>query len=175
MLGPKGTGFLYVNKDFQDVLQPYFVGGGSDDGKWDMLKMPADMGKYANTAHKYYGGTQALGLYKGVDAAIDFIEAIGMENIHNRIKYLGSYTQEHLRSFGDKVELLTPTEEQSRCAVNGFRVKGVPYTKFYEMCTAKKVRIRGVAENKLNSLRVSTHIYNNKDEIDMLMDIIDKA
>lgn len=175
MLAPKGTGFLYVRKDFQDTLQNYFVGGGSDDAKWNTASKPIVMGGYANSAHRYYGGTQALALYKGVNAAIDFIESIGMDNIHNRIKYLGKYTQDRLLEFGDKVKLITPTEERSRCAVNGFKVKGITHTKFYDLCVENKVRIRSVAENGLNSLRVSTHIYNSKDEIDKLMEIIKKV
>ena len=175
MLGPKGTGFLYVRKDFQDTLQTYFVGGGSDNAKWNMSTTPIVMGDYASSAHRYYGGTQASGLYKGVIASIDFIETIGLQNIHSRIKSLGKYTQDQLLALDGKVELLTPTEERSRCAVNGFRIKGVEYTKFYETCVANKVRIRSVAENGLNSLRVSTHIYNNKEEIDSLIALVKKA
>lgn len=175
MLGPKGTGFIYVRKDFQDTLQTYFVGGGSDNAKWNMATTPVAMGEYASSAHRYYGGTQASGLYKGVVAAIDFIETIGMQNIHNRIKSLGKYTQTRLLELGDKIELLTPTEDQSCCAVNGFRIKGVLFTKFYETCAEHKIRIRSVAENNLNSLRVSTHIYNNKSEVDKLIDLIKKA
>ncbi len=175
VLGPKGTGFLYVRKDFQDTLQTYFVGGGSDDAKWNMATTPVTMGSYAPSAHRYYGGTQASGLYRGVVAAIDFIETIGMQNIHNRIKSLGKYTQDRMLELDGKVELLTPTEERSRCAVNGFRIKGVEYTKFNETCGLNKIRIRSVAENGLNSLRVSTHIYNNKQEIDALIDLIKKA
>lgn len=172
MLGPKGTGFLYVRKDFQETLQTYFVGGGSDNGKWNMASVPISTGNYAKSAHRYYGGTQALGLYKGVDAAIDFIETIGMTNIHNRIKHLGAYVQDGLLAIGDKIELITPTEDRSRCAVNGFRIKGVEYTKFYSLCAENKIRIRSVAENGLNSLRVSTHIYNNKAEIDKLLVLV---
>jgi selenocysteine lyase/cysteine desulfurase len=175
MLGPKGTGFLYVRKDFQKTLQPYTVGGGSDNAKWNMAVTPAVMGDYADSAHRYYGGTQAQGLYKGVNAAIDFIENIGFTNIHNRLKYLGKYTQDRLLEFGNKVELITPTEERSRCAVNGFRIKGADFEKFYDTCVNNKIRIRVVHENGLNSLRVSTHIYNNKGEVDMLMDLIKKA
>ncbi|MEI6598639.1 MAG: aminotransferase class V-fold PLP-dependent enzyme [bacterium] len=175
MLGPKGTGFLYVRKDFQDTLQTYFVGGGSDNAKWNMATNPVQMGEYASSAHRYYGGTQNIGLYRGVDAAIDFIENIGVQNIHDRIKMLGGYTQQKLLEFGDKVELITPTEEQSRCAVNGFRIKGMEFTKFNTLASENKIRIRSVAENGLNSLRVSTHIYNTKSEIDKLMELIKKV
>jgi cysteine desulfurase/selenocysteine lyase len=175
LLGPKGTGFLYVRKDFQDTLQAYFVGAGSDNAKWNMASTPVAMGEYALSAHRYYGGTQSSGLYKGVIAAIDLMESIGMQNVHDRIKSLGKYTQDRLVELDGKVELITPTEERSRCAVNGFRIKGVAYNKFYETCAANSIRIRSVAENGLNSLRVSTHIYNNKQEIDMLIDLVKKA
>lgn len=174
MLGPKGTGFFYVRKDMLDTLQPYFVGAGSDNGKWDTASVPIKSGQYAETAHRYFGGTQSLGLYRGVDAAIAFIETIGMKNIHNRIKSLGKYTQDRLLDLGDRIELLTPTEDRSRCAVTGFRIKGVDFAKFYQTCLENKIHIRSVSENGLNSLRVSTHIYNNKDEIDKLMDMVRK-
>src|SRR5690606_28838529 len=135
----------------------------SDNAKWNMMETPVVMGEYASSAHRYYGGTQSSGLYKGVIAAIDFIESIGIQNINTRIKSLGKYTQDQLLSLGDKVELLTPTEDRSRCAVNGFRIKGVEYGDFYKTCAENKIRIRSVAENGLNSLRVSTHLYNNRD------------
>lgn len=175
MLGPKGTGFLYVRKEFQDTVQTYYSGGGTDDGKWDLMANPIRIGGYAHSAHRYFGGTQANGLYTGVNAAIDFIETIGQKNIYHRIKALGKYTQDSLLEFGNKIELLTPTEERSRCAVNGFRIKGVDYAKFFTTCGEHKIRIRMVPEMGLNCLRVSTHIYNNKEEVDRLMDLIKKT
>jgi L-cysteine/cystine lyase len=175
MLGPKGTGFLYVRKGFQDTLQAYYAGGGTDDGKWNIMTNPITIGNYAPSAHRYFGGTQANGLYTGVNASIDFIETIGQKNIHRRIKYLGKYTQDRLLEFGNKIELLTPTEERSRCAVNGFRIKGVDYQKFFTRCNDKKIRIRMVPENGINSLRVSTHIYNSKADVDRFIEEVKKV
>lgn len=175
MLGPKGTGFLYVRAEFGAVLQPYFVGGGSSGGDWDIVHTPGYMPPYADSAHRYFGGTQSLGLAKGVIASIDFLNNIGMDNVYNRVKYLGSYVQERLLALGDKVELITPTEEQSYCAVNSFRIKNVPYNEFYKICSTNKIRVRGVPENGINCIRVSTHIYNNTREIDSLVDTITRA
>jgi len=59
--------------------------------------------------------------------------------------------------------------------VNGFRIKGVDYHKFFDICATNKMRIRAVPENGLNCLRVSTHIYNNKGEVDQLMELIKKS
>lgn len=175
MLGPKGTGFLYVRKEFQQTLQTYFVGGGSDKAQWNMAANPIVMGDYADSAHRYYGGTQNLGLYKGLEASIDFINQIGMDTIYKRISYLGKYTQDALLSVGDKMEMLTPTEDISRCAVNGFRIKGVQFEQFNKTASEQKIRIRIVPENGLNSLRISTHIYNNTAEIDQLIELVKKA
>ncbi len=175
MLGPKGTGFLYVRKDFQRILQPYFVGGGSDKAQWNMAVNPVVMGDYADSAHRYYGGTQNLGLYRGLEASIDFMNEIGINIIYKRICYLGKYTQDALLSVGDKMELLTPIEDISRCGINGFRIKGVQFDQFYKTALEQKVRIRMVPENGLNCLRVSTHIYNNTSEIDRLIELIKKA
>jgi cysteine desulfurase / selenocysteine lyase len=175
MLGPKGTGFLYVRKDFQQTLQPFFVGSGSDNATWNMNANPVVMGAYADSAHRYYGGTQNLGLYKGLEAAIDFINQIGMDTIAKRINYLGKYTQDALLGVGDKLEILTPTEDISRCGVNGFRIKGVQFDQFYNRVAEQKIRIRMVPENGLNCLRVSTHIYNTTAEIDALVELVKKA
>jgi len=87
---------------------------------------------------------------------------------------LSKYAQDQLLSFGDRVELITPTEERSRGGVNGFRIKGFDFSKFYAKCAEAKVRIRMVQENSLNSVRVSTHIYNNTGEVDKLMEVVKK-
>lgn len=171
MLGPKGTGFLYVREGFLDTLQPYFVGGGSTKGEWNLTDDPY-MPNYVPTAHQYFGGTQSLGLAKGVIASVDFLESIGMENVYRRIKYLGGYLQDRLLAI-DKVELLTPTEERSYCGVNSFRIKGTPYKELYKACGVDHIRIRAVPENGMDCLRISTHIYNSKQDIDALIHVVE--
>jgi selenocysteine lyase/cysteine desulfurase len=37
-----------------------------------------------------------------------------------------------------------------------------------------KIRIRSVPENGINCLRVSSHIYNNREELDALLDLVKK-
>lgn len=171
MLGPKGTGFLYVRKDLLDTLQTLMV-GGSGTGDWNMTNTTPKLKGYAPDAKRYYYGTQSLALYKGVDAAIDFVEGIGQLRIEKRIKGFAKYFQDELMSLGDKIEMLTPTEEISRGSVIGFRLKSTPYNKVYEKVSENKIRIRSVAENGLNSCRASFHIYNNKQEIDKLLEVL---
>ncbi len=174
LLGPMGTGYVYVRKDFQDTLQSYFVGAGSNKNDWNLVEEPTRMGGYADSAHRYFGGTQSLALARGVVAAVDFMEGIGMKNVSSRIKYLGSYVQERLQELDQHVELITPTEERSYCGINSFISKRKDYKDIYKACLAEDVRIRQVPENGVNCIRVSTHIYNSKEDIDKLINVLKK-
>lgn len=169
MLGPKGTGFVYVRGDFGAVLQPLFVGGGSAGAGWDNPHGDFCMSAYVDSAHRYFGGTQSLADSEGIRAAVSFIEEIGMDNVHARIKYLSGYLQQQLLDRNKTIELLTPTEDRSFAGVNSFRIKDINFNDFFAKAYKAGVRVRAVPENGVNCIRVSTHIYNNRAEIDRLI------
>lgn len=58
-------------------------------------------------------------------------------------------------------------------AMVGFRLNGVDYKEFGRAASKAGFRIRLVGESGLNSIRISTHIFNNKEEIDGLVGLID--
>lgn len=165
LCGPKGTGFLYVDKNKFDDVTPIWVGGGSDKG-WDF------QGKldYADTAHRYDFGTQNAALYEGLAAAVDFMMMIGLENIHRRTKALATHLRNGLKALGDNVEILTPEEEGSYAAVIGFKMKNADMVRIAAHLGEKyHIRIRNVPEASLNSTRISTHIYNSFEEVELLL------
>ena len=164
MCGPKGTGFLYVRKEMLDVLQAKGIGAYSDTG-WDLTIDPPEFKGYVPTAHRYDFGTQNASIYIGLAAAVDFLYHVGMENISRRGKMLANLLQNELLKLDTKVEMLTPTEERSKGSMVGFRLKNIPYDKFGEHAAKKGFRIRLVPESHLNSIRISTHLYNNPDEV----------
>ena len=49
------------------------------------------------------------------------------------------------------------------------------YNEFQLITTQNKMRIRGVAENGLNSVRASFHIYNTFEEADALADLVKRT
>jgi len=171
MLGPKGTGFLFVRKEMLDVCQAKWVGGYSDAG-WDMTTDPPEFKGYVPTAHRYDFATQNAAIYIGLGAAIDFLYQIGMSNIVRRGKAMATFLQQELVKMGDRVEMLTPAEDRSRGFVVGFRLKNMDFNKFGEYAAQKGFRIRLVGEGHLNSIRISTHIYNNYDEVNRFLDIV---
>jgi cysteine desulfurase/selenocysteine lyase len=171
MCGPKGTGFLYVKKEMLDILQARWIGGYSDTG-WDMTIDPPEFKGYVPTAHRYDFATQNAAIYIGLSAAIDFLYHIGMENIVRRGISLAGFLQQELLKLGDKVEMLTPIEDQSKGFVIGFRLKNISHDKFGEHASKKGFRIRLVGESHLNSIRVSTHLYNNFEEVNRFLEIV---
>jgi selenocysteine lyase/cysteine desulfurase len=98
-----------------------------------------------------------------------------MENIGGRGTALAARLQKGLLALGDRVEMLTPTEDRSRGMVVGFRLKKIAYDKFGEHAAKKGFRIRLVAESHLNSVRVSTHMYNNAREVDAFLAAVDEV
>ncbi len=171
LLAPKGTGFLYVRESCFDRVEPIMTGGGSDSG-WDYQ---TGLKGWNPTAHRYDYGTQSAALYYGLMASFDFIDGIGIDNITERDRALATRLMNGLNQI-PQVEILTPWEEKSRCALVGFRLKNMPYDRFQNWLMENyKIRIRGVAESRLNSLRVTTHIYNTEDEVDLLLEAVKKA
>lgn len=173
LMGPKGTGFLYVSENFRNTLQVYYGGGGFDTG-WDMLSMPPTLKGYIENGHRYYYGTQNASLFKGVAKAVEFQEKIGRAKIEQRVKSLAAYLQDHLINLSKDIEMLTPTEAISRGAQISFKIKDKDVTKLQTQCNEQKITTRFVAENNINCLRISTHIYNNHKEIDTFLTEVDK-
>jgi selenocysteine lyase/cysteine desulfurase len=169
MVGPKGTGWLYVRSDMQDVLEPHWIGGGGDAG-WDVRKGTVE---YRKDAHRYDFGSQNAALLVGLGAAVDFVYHIGMDNINRRGMSLAMQLRQELRSLGDRAEILTPDEEGGHGFVIGFRLKNYPYDKLHKLLLEKhRIVTRMVPENGVNCNRISTHIYNTPAEVQRVADVI---
>ena len=171
MMGPKGTGFLYMKKSMYDVVDPIFIGAGGETG-WDYEK---GLDNYVDTGHRYDYTTRSAALSVGLEAAADFLLNIGMENIGNRGKAMSTHLMDGIKNIPN-VEILTPFEDKSRGSLVGFRLKNIEFGKLQSyLMDNYKIRTRGVSESGLNSLRVSTHIYNDFDDINKLIDAVGKA
>ncbi len=168
MLGPKGTGFLYVSAAIRNDLQVYYAGGGFDNG-WDMLSTPPVLKGYIDNGHRYYYGTQNASLFKGIAKAVEFQGQIGKKRIENRVKQLAAYLQDHLTRLSPDIEMLTPVESVSRAAQVSFRITGKDIQKLQNQCNEKHIITRYVAENDIKCLRISTHIYNSFNDIDAFL------
>jgi len=171
MCGPNGTGFLYIKSSLLDTVQVHHVGAYSDTG-WELSLTQQQLNGYVPTAHRYDYATQNAALFQGVCAAIDFWELLGKTEVEARVLELSGYLQQGLLEVGDKVEMLTPQEQQSRSGMVTFRLKDMPYREFGKIAAKEKFRIRLVPESGLDAIRISTHVYNDFDDIDRFVQLV---
>lgn len=170
MLGPGGTGFLYIREELLDALQVYHVGAYSDAG-WDLTATPMLKG-YNPTAHRFDFGSQSASLFTGAEESANFLDEIGMSRIETRVRELGTRLQHGLLDLGHKIEMLTPREAQSRAAMVTFKIPKMTSTDFDTIAVQNHFRIRIVPESGLNAIRISTHIYNNEADVDRFVKLV---
>lgn len=174
VLGPNGTGFLYVREELLDQLQAFQVGAYSETG-YDLHQVPLELNEYVNTAHRYDYGSQSLPMIKGVLAAINFHQEIGREKIESRIRDLNQQLYDGLSDMNNQVEIITPKEPESRICMVSFKPKNKDYEVAYREISQEGFRIRIVPEGGINAIRISTHIYNQKSEVDSLLSAVQKV
>ncbi len=168
ILGPKRTGFLYVQKDKLPLLIPTTVGAYSDLSH-DLVKGELTL---KNTAEKFEYGTQNESLFYGLETAAQFLLAIGLERIHEHNRGLAEKFYEGLKKI-PSVEILSPDEKQYRSSMITFRPKNKGYQETANYLTGeKRIRVRVVPEAGLNAVRVSFHVYNQDFEVDRILEEI---
>lgn len=170
LCGPAGSGFLYINKDRINEIDPIMVGAYSDKG-WELTKQNQTLDDFVPEVERFEYGTRDPVKHAGLAAAISFMETIGWEKIANRQLDLHHSLKEKLLAFPE-IEILTPSEKGSYAAILGFRFPEKYSPDFRDMCREQKIRIREVREAGLNSFRASTHIFTNDENIDALINVV---
>jgi len=167
LLGPKGTGYVYVRKDYQDELESLYSGAYSAMD-WGITEEKSFLDGLVDNAHKYYHGTQSSPLYFGVIEAVKYLVSIRSEVIEKRVKELNEYLYQEVKKINN-IDILTPDEAESRGGVLSFRFTRTDNREFFNHCASKSITIRYVAESDLDCVRISTHIYNDENDIDTLL------
>lgn len=158
---PHGTGILYVRKDRLDAVVPTEVGAYTDSA----YQIP-DTYEYHASARRYESGTRDASSVEGVAAAVLFMEEIGMERVAAYNHGLARNLQNALRQI-EGVTMLTPSDPSLSTAITTFKTAQVSHDDLYNFLRREyDLRCRIVREQGLNAVRVSTHIYNRRDECD---------
>jgi len=174
VLGPNGTGFLFVREEILDQIQAYQVGAYSDVG-WDMYQNPPELKGYVPTAHRFDYGSQSLPMMRGAVAAVDFQKEVGKGKIENRLRELNQYLYDGLSEMSSQLDILSSSEPESRISMVTFKPKNRDYQEAAGLISKEGFRIRQVPESKLDAIRISTHIYNSKAEIDSFLEATRKV
>lgn len=165
MLGPKGTGFLYISKKMRELVAPSWAGAEADK-HWDYKGNL----EWLDTASKYDFGTQSSSLFTGLNAAIEWQQLIGIPNIESRVNELSTHMREGLiKLMPGKFDFLTPAASFS--GITTIRLKNSERYKDFAnaLQTKYKIRTRIVPEGDMQANRFSVHIYTSKKDIDIFL------
>jgi selenocysteine lyase/cysteine desulfurase len=114
MLGPQGTGFLYIEPGLE--LEPLLVGGtgGASEGHDQPLAMP----------ERYESGTLNTPGIAGLSAGAEFLLRTGVELIRSRERRLTALIIDGLRRI-PRVTIHGPGDPELQVAVVSFTVDGI--------------------------------------------------
>lgn len=154
--GPNGIGFLFVREKIIPTIPPDRVGWMTTNDFKSLETMESN--PLPNTARRYEYGTLAFESLYALDAAVDYINRIGIEAIEQRNLMLVKMLREGLNKMG--VNFFTPENNLS------------PILSFYmenEREKGKKIREKKVYITARRwdrgQFRLSPHFYNNEEDI----------
>jgi len=165
LLGPKGTGFLYVRDEWLDRWRPSYVGAYSDSG----FDLAAGTFRRLRPASASEYGTRSTPLLMGFGAAVEFLTTVGIGEVAARGAYLAGQIREGLAGL-EAVEILTPAD--AGASILTFRLPdsgGDPWQWCNRLRQEHGLRLRPVGEAGLNAVRASTHLFNSEEEVDLLV------
>ena len=171
MCATTGIGFLYGKKDILLAMPPFMGGGEMID------EVFLDHFTYGELPHKFEAGTPAIGEAIALGAAVDYLNSIGMDNIHAYEEELTAYLFKkledipNLRIYGKK-----PTPDgKGRAALAAFNVEGMHASDLATLLDHDGIAIRSGHHctqplhrifNASGSARASLYFYNTRQEID---------
>ncbi|MDM1063243.1 cysteine desulfurase [Empedobacter falsenii] len=172
MYGPTGIGILYGKEDILNELPPFHGGG-------EMIKdVTMEVSTYACLPFKFEAGTPDVAGIIGLGAAVDFINSIGMQTIHDYEKELVDYTIQRLSEF-DEVEIYAKDAEHSGAVSFNLKFDGVHSSDVGMILDKKGVAVRTGHHcaqpimhhfNIPGTVRASFAVYNTKEEIDTFIE-----
>jgi cysteine desulfurase/selenocysteine lyase len=175
MFGPTGVGILYGKRELLESMPPYQGGG-------DMIDVVTFERTTFNTLpHKFEAGTPSISAVIGLSTAVDYINSIGFERIHEAEVELLTYATQKLKTIPG---LRIFGEADNKTSVISFGVEGIHPHDLATLIDKEGVAIRTGHHcaqplmkffNVPATCRASFSIYNNKDDIDQLYNALIKV
>jgi cysteine desulfurase/selenocysteine lyase len=177
MLGPTGIGVLWVRKSVLETMSPFHGGG-------DMIR---EVHKYETTwndlPYKFEAGTPNIADVVGFGAAIDYLTKIGMDNIREHEIELTKYAIEKFSQVKG-MHVYGTKDISKRGGVISFNFADVHPHDVAQIIDGEGIAVRSghhcaqVLMERLDvaaTSRASFYIYNTKEEIDVLINSLNKV
>lgn len=175
--GPTGIGVLFGKKELLEKLEPFRVGGGM------IQEVFREKSTWSELPEKLEAGTPNIAGAIGLEAAIKFIQEIGFDKIEKHEKELTEYTLEQLKN-SEYIKLFTPKPE-NHSSVISFEFEDIHPHDVAQILDENDVAVRAghhccqiLMREVLkvqSTTRVSFGIYNDRYDVDKLIDALNKV
>ncbi len=179
MLGPTGVGVLWGREALLDAMPPFLGGGGM------ILNVTLDGFVPAALPAKFEAGTPPVAEIVGLHAAVDYLDALGMEAVREHEVSLTAYALRTLAArFGDTLTIHGPAEPAARGGVLSLALEGIHPHDLSQVldghavcvrpghhCAKPLMRVLGVGA----TARASFYVYNDTEDVDALADALGEA
>jgi cysteine desulfurase/selenocysteine lyase len=176
MCGPTGIGVFYGREALLEAMPP-FMGGG------DMIKRVSFDGFTPNDIPwKFEAGTPAIAQAIGLGAAVDFLNDVGIEDIHTHERVLTGYALDRLSEVPG-VTIYGP-ELDARGGVVSYTMAGIHPHDVAQILDHDGIAVRAGHHCTMPlherfkipaSVRASFYLYNTMEEIDRLIEGLHKV
>ena len=172
MLGPMGIGVLYGKKELLESMPPFLMGG-------DMIEYVYEQeATFAPLPHKFEAGTQNVEGAVGLKAAIDYLQNIGLDNIHKHEKILVEYALEKML-YIPYVNIQGPKDLDTRGGIISFTIDDIHPHDIASILDSYGIALRAghhCCQPLMRYLdvpatsRISFYLYNTKEDIDQFIE-----
>lgn len=158
MLAPNGAGFQYMSAAAREKLPPTVVGWRSHETWRDVDHLHHGTPVFKHSAERYEGGFLMIANLYAMEASLDLMLEIGADEIERRVLQLAGLTRTALRGLGAEVP---EAGSQIVCAKFG----GADASALARRLKERRVLVAA----RKGALRVSPHLYNNEEDIEVLV------
>ena len=172
MCAPTGIGCLIGKYELLQMMATFKVGGGmnvSFEKDTSMIPYEAPL--------KFEAGTQNISGIYGLKAAVEFIESIGIDEIHKHDQELCEYAISEM----EKIDDIIIYNKDAKNGIVTFNKKGIFAQDEATLFNSKGIAIRSgqhcakILKDYLGCMatcRMSTYLYTTKEEIDAFLDVL---
>jgi cysteine desulfurase / selenocysteine lyase len=170
--GPTGIGVLWGRRAVLEQLPP-FLGGGEM-----IATVTMERSTYADIPHRYEAGTPPIVEAVGLGAAVDYLAALGMENVRAHEEAITAYALEGLASVKG-LTVLGPQSAEDRGGAISFEIDGIHPHDVSQVLDSRGIAVRAghhcakPAHKRFgvqSSSRMSSYVYTTPAEIDALVE-----
>ena len=177
MTGPTGVGILWGRAELLNSMSPFLFGGSMVES------VTMESATYLPAPKRFEAGVPNMAQAVGLGAAVDYLQRIGLEKIHNHEIELTRAAISGLSQI-EGLSIIGPREMHNRGGIISFAIEGVHPHDLGQVLDSEGIAVRTGHHcawplmrkfDVVATTRVSFYFYNDLSDVDALVQGVEKA